>query len=832
MIRLDSPIPDYVSLRWSSVGATVLLLLTLVLTPSGAAPFPGGYSSSTVGPSSIAPDLLSHQGDPLHSVPTRGDSPTPDRTRPTGNSAYWSNISGLGTTAPGETLGGAMAFDPAANTTVFIGYDGYTQSYDSWTYNNFTWSPPSPGVGDTFSAEAYDPSDSELIEFGGLAPIASNPGGGATLPTAATYAFTSGSWVNLTSSLSLSPPAAGSPLMATDPALDGALLLDPVGSTNGSQTWSFSNGTWTNLTSTAGVPPPDPSDADSVMAYDPVVSSVVFFGGAFPGPGYAEATNETWEFQGGRWTQLKIPSPDFSTGAVQAMAFDGAADALVDLVAPVALYSENGTPCYEDWEFIEGNWSNLTSHLPATPPIGYDPLSVWDPADGYLLYMSGGYDDQTWTLGSTPLHAQLSISAPLVDVGGNVTLSVQVTGGAPPYRYNYSGLPRGCLSASVPLLNCYPNSAGNFTIGASVEDFLNATLNLSVTLEVGPGLVAFGPLFTQSTVYVGTPVTFNVNASGGIPPYTFQWFVPPASCTPPNDPRFTCTVSQLGTFQIDVGVSDQTAPWSGGRNGTAFAWDNLTVVALPVITSFTAVPDLIEVGGSFELNSSVAGGAAPLSYNYTDLPLGCRGASAPSLSCRPVGSGTFNVTVTVTDGLGTSVRTSLELTVLPSVTIASEVVSPNPATIGSYVTFSYTLTGGKGPFHSTWSDLPPGCVPTQSTFACTIDTNGSYVVGLTVRDALGGLAYSNITLLVPAASGPVRSSTGLSAVPFWAWVAVGLGVIVVVGLVLWDRSRRRRASALDPGPTSEWNEWFPAMDGSGSSGSDPGVEPPMDESDS
>ncbi|MGA8275886.1 MAG: hypothetical protein WB789_10190 [Thermoplasmata archaeon] len=805
-------------------GAVTLVLLTVIVAPSGSAALlalraepPRDLRSASEGPRPSSGGDMARES---AKVAPPYDGGTPAVSDP----PYWSNISALGATAPGATIGGALAFDPAANTTVFLGGDSTPSFGKFWTYNNYTWAGPSNGIPDLFAALAYDGSDSELIAFGGQAQIAGNPGGGPTIPTNATYGFSEGTWTNLTPTLSVSPPASALPMMAADPANGSAVLLDPVGSANRSQTWSFANGTWTNLTATAGQPPPGPSGADSVMTYDPAAGGVAFFGGSFPNSGYGLATNETWEFRDGRWTDLNLVGPDFTTGAVQTLAFDAATNALEDLVAPSYLYSENGSADYEDWEFLGGAWANQTAHLPATPPIGYDPLSVWDPADGYLLYISGGFDDQSWAFGTTPLHAQVSVLPSPVDVGYATTFRVVVSGGSPPLRYSYSGLPPGCVSSSVPILSCQPSGPGNFTVQVSVEDYSNASVNASAGLEVGSRLSASGPLLSPGTSYVGSTVTFSVAVSGGVLPYAFAWSVPVVNCTPPDAAQFTCGAGQTGPFGISVNVTDATAI------GFVAVEENVTVVGYPAIISFAASPTRVEVGGTFDLNTSVAGGAPALVYNYSGLPPGCQGSSKPSMTCGPTGPGTFNITVAVTDGLGSTVRATVEVSVVAALAILGEEITPNPATVGSVVTFSYAVSGGAGPFHSGWTDLPPGCVPSQTAFVCAMNTTGSFDVGLTVRDALGGVARANLTLTIPMSGGPSETRSGWELVPLWAWAAVGLGVFAVAGLLLWDRQRRRSSPAPNSGPADGGFEGIEEVDGPGSPDGGPNSAFPESES--
>lgn len=74
--------------------------------------------------------------------------------------------------------------------------------------------------------------------------------------------------------------------------------------------------------------------------------------------------------------------------------------------------------------------------------------------------------------------------------GEPVTLRAATVGGAPPYSFQYSGLPTGCVSANRSNLSCTPSDRGTFVITVRVGDRLGgaslATTNLSVTGTAGP----------------------------------------------------------------------------------------------------------------------------------------------------------------------------------------------------------------------------------------------------------------------------------------------------------------------------------------------------------
>jgi hypothetical protein len=73
---------------------------------------------------------------------------------------------------------------------------------------------------------------------------------------------------------------------------------------------------------------------------------------------------------------------------------------------------------------------------------------------------------------------------PLVFGSGNVTLSVQASGGTGTLRYSYSGLPPGCTSNDTSVLSCTPLLAGSWTVQATVIDATNGTASRSATVVV------------------------------------------------------------------------------------------------------------------------------------------------------------------------------------------------------------------------------------------------------------------------------------------------------------------------------------------------------------
>ena len=81
-----------------------------------------------------------------------------------------------------------------------------------------------------------------------------------------------------------------------------------------------------------------------------------------------------------------------------------------------------------------------------------------------------------------------------VSVGHTVVFSVNVSGGSGSYRYNWSGLPSGCVSADAWTITCTPSGTGTSQVAVTVTD--------SNGFEVVSGALAY----TVSSASSGSPI--------------------------------------------------------------------------------------------------------------------------------------------------------------------------------------------------------------------------------------------------------------------------------------------------------------------------------------
>lgn len=211
------------------------------------------------------------------------------------------------------------------------------------------------------------------------------------------------------------------------------------GGSLGNETWAYAHGYWTQLFPAN----PPPARNYPAMTYDAAAHYVLLFGGLYCGA-YSLPCRDTWEFQGGNWTQLypaTSPSPCYwvsmaydptdgfvvlfdrcqgtwvwngttwsalttsvvpLTGKYQPfqMAYDGASGRVV-LAALSNFSNRAGRLFMMTAVFAHGNWTQLAN---TTALEGWGGPMAYDPQLGKLILFGAGGTSrtprQTWEFGS------------------------------------------------------------------------------------------------------------------------------------------------------------------------------------------------------------------------------------------------------------------------------------------------------------------------------------------------------------------------------------------------------------------------------------------------
>lgn len=480
---------------------------------------------------------------------------------------------------------------------------------------------------------------------------------------------------------------------------------------------------------------PPPAEGGGV-AYLPGSSAVVWAGGDTGG------TLQTWEFLSGNWTNVtgsvRGAPPASSGGSLASVPF-------ADEVAWIAPFA--GSPTLGLWTFANGTWTNDSSLTPA-PPARVDGAWAEDPANGSVVLFGGAsngiYRNDTWSLTSSGWSS----------VG---------TAAAPSPREFAAMAPPGFGSALV--------LAGGSDYAGALNDtwtFNGVTWSHRVGADAPVGL-ATGP-----NALVPTPGG-DVLGYGGVGCASDIGFC--------ND-----TYEFLPTLDVWRNVTSQNAPSPreglalaydaaagyilafGGASGAALPAYSTWAVGGPLVTQLVVAPEVAQPPSSAHYVSHAGGGYGTYTYVYSGQNVDCTSRNVSDFFCPLDDDDNRNYTINgqVTDQMGNVTAASEPFKVL-SPLLVQENLSASTVDAGQPVNFSMTVTAPSVPVTIQWLGLPPDCPSANlSAFTCASSVPGFYGVNCTVIDQYGTQDASTTTQLVVHARPTVLAwpSADAGAAPF------------------------------------------------------------------
>ncbi|EQD34017.1 thermopsin, partial [mine drainage metagenome] len=386
-----------------------------------------------------------------------------------------------------------------------------------------------------------------------------------------------------------------------------------------------------------------------------------------------------------------------------------------------------------------------------------------------------------------PTISGLIFSPSAIDLGMTTEIQVTLSGGTPPYVFDYSGLPPGCASVDSPALSCKPTAAGSSLITVRVTDAFGWNATASGGLEVNPDLIISGFAANLSRVDVGIPVEFSLTVVGGTGNLTVAYSGGPPGCTFGDITTTTCSPKTPGRYTISVQVIDALGETANGSF-------NLTVDAVPSISDVSILPSQLDVGAPFTIRIGVQGGTPPIRFVISGEPPGC-GAVDPNGTVRCTGRsiGVYDVQIQIADPWYRSTPSSQVVTVDRDPFIERFLASPDPVTVGGTTVLSVDVIGGTGSYTYLYTGLPGGCPSTnRSTLSCRPTSAGVTTVTVSVTDSSGFATFSRLNLTVSTPAGSAGSGAGSVEVGIGAGAAAAV-VVAAIGVVLLLRRRRPRS---------------------------------------
>ena len=312
--------------------------------------------------------------------------------------------------------------------------------------------------------------------------------------------------------------------------------------------------------------------------------------------------------------------------------------------------------------------------------------------------------------------------------GQAVSFTGSASGGTSPYTFSWI-FGDGSTGTGSSVTHTY-SSAGSFTVALTIKDTgspqQTATSQQTISVTNPSPTLTVSFTYTPSSPQTGQSLTFNGVASGGTPPYASSWSFGDGSTG--TGASTTHTYSLAGPYTVTLTVVD-----SGSPQQTATSQQTITLVnpPTPLSAGFTFSPASPDAGQSVSFTASASGGTSPYSYSWSFGDGGT--ASGLTVNHSFASSGSYTVTLSITDSSGQTAHASKTLTVNPQLSGSFSYNPSSPLPLLP-VTFTATGSGGAQPYNYRW-DFGDGTAASGQTISHTYLLPGSYVVTLTITDA-------------------------------------------------------------------------------------------------
>jgi hypothetical protein len=324
------------------------------------------------------------------------------------------------------------------------------------------------------------------------------------------------------------------------------------------------------------------------------------------------------------------------------------------------------------------------------------------------------------------------------------------------------GLVLSPAGASTATITGTPVTVGTFPFTVRVTSQTPGAAAVSVSQ--GYTITIAGPppaIFTTSLPAgtVGVPYSQALAATGGSPPYTWQLTggsLPPGlTLASSGNVSGTPTAASSFTFQVKVSDSRQASATGSFTVRIAPAALVITTSSLPAGT----------VGTSYTATLAATGGTPPYTWSASGLPSGLSISSAGVISGTPTASGSFSVTVQMTDSAQATANKAYSVTVAAAtVPLSITTQAPLPSGgVGVFYTQAFAATGGTPPYQ--WS-VSTGTVPTGLTLNAstgsltgTPTAAGTFSFTVQVVDAAKATATQAFTIKITPAPLVITTSS-------------------------------------------------------------------------
>ena len=378
---------------------------------------------------------------------------------------------------------------------------------------------------------------------------------------------------------------------------------------------------------------------------------------------------------------------------------------------------------------------------------------------------------QNFTLTVDELVKITSTNSATMTVGVAGSFAFTATGFPAPATTESGALPNGVLFTAGTLAGTpAAGTAGSYPITITAHNGVGGDATQNFTLIVNEGASITSANNTTMTVGIAGSFTF---AGTGSPAPAFS-----ETGALPNGVLLTGGTLAGMPAAGTSGVYPITITAHNGVGADATQSFTLTVDQNAGITSANNATMTVGVAGTFTFTAT--GLPVPTFSETGPLPGGVLFTSGTLAGTPAAGSaGSYPITVTAHNGIGTDATQTFTLTVNQSAAITS--ANTATMTVGAAGSFTFTAAGSPAPAFSETGALPNGVLLTGGTLAGTpaAGTSGAYPITITAHNGVGADATQSFTLTVDQSAGITSANNATMTVGVagtFTFTATGLPV--------------------------------------------------------